>query len=157
MEYIFSIIAIKHSAWLLLGIFLLVVDLIAGTFIFLWFGISAILTGAIVYLHPAIDITWQVGFWLLFAVSSALCWFALNSKRKSKAEKGHIKELLIGELATVTSYNSVTSEGILRVCSTKLDKDEWLFVSEDRVSEGDYVKVTGVSKGGVIKAVFHGN
>ena len=62
-----DIFAMTHWSWLILGLGLLVLELVVPAMFFLWLGISALVTGLVLYLFP--EMTWQVQF-LIFSVLS---------------------------------------------------------------------------------------
>lgn len=64
-----DISAMTHWSWLVLGLGLLVLELVVPAMFFLWLGISALVTGLVLYLFP--DMSWQ-GQFLLFSVLSVV-------------------------------------------------------------------------------------
>ncbi|MEJ2176943.1 MAG: NfeD family protein [Gammaproteobacteria bacterium] len=64
-----DIFAMTHWSWLVLGLGLLVLELVVPAMFFLWLGISALVTGLVLYLSP--DMSWQ-GQFLLFSVLSVV-------------------------------------------------------------------------------------
>ena len=62
-----EILAMTHWSWLILGLGLLVLELVASFLFFLWLGVSALVTAGVLYLYP--DMRWEVQFLLFSGLS----------------------------------------------------------------------------------------
>ncbi len=62
-----DIFAMNHWSWLILGLALLALELVAPFTFFLWLGVSALITALVLFMVP--DMSWQ-GQFLLFSVLS---------------------------------------------------------------------------------------
>lgn len=65
----FDIFSMTHWSWLIIGLVLLALELLAPITFFLWLGVSALVTAATLYVVP--EMSWQVQF-LLFSVLSVV-------------------------------------------------------------------------------------
>ena len=62
-----DIFTMTHWSWLVLGLGLLVMELVASFLFFLWLGVAALVTGAVLWMYPGMQ--WEVQV-LLFSVLS---------------------------------------------------------------------------------------
>ena len=83
----FDIFEMTHWSWLILGLVLLVLELVAPITFFLWLGVSALVTALVLFLLS--DMSWQLQF-LLFSVLSVGSIFV---SRKFLLRQNQISEL----------------------------------------------------------------
>lgn len=136
----FDIFTMAHWSWLILGLALLVLELIAPFAFFLWLGLAAIVTALMTYLLP--DIGWQ-GQFLLFSVLSIISIvlsrkLLLNDKIKSEMpnlnRRGH---QYVGR--TFTLVEAITNgSGKIAV-----DDSRWQ-VTGPNLGQGTQVKVVAI-------------
>ena len=69
--------------WILAGL-LVLIEIITPGFVFIWLGISAAVTGAIVYFWPELDWHYQLVVFAALAIESVVVWILLR-KRLAKA------------------------------------------------------------------------
>ncbi len=98
--------------WMLLGLGLLVAELtMPSGLYFLFFGISAVLVGALVGLDVALTVWMQ---WLLFSVLAIGALLVLRKPLKARLNLGpkeHDIDTLVGEVAIVTEDIPVSGAG----------------------------------------------
>ena len=70
--------------WIVLGFILLILEMLAPGAILMWFGASAIVVGALLFLFPEMGWEWQV---LIFAVLSLVSLFIWKKTRKNVPEE----------------------------------------------------------------------
>ena len=70
--------------WIVLGFILLILEMLAPGAILMWFGASAIVVGALLFLFPEMGWEWQV---LIFAVLSLASLFIWKKTRKNVPEE----------------------------------------------------------------------
>jgi membrane protein implicated in regulation of membrane protease activity len=130
--------------WLLIGLALVVLEIIIPSFIVIWFGIAALLTGVFSWwLH---DLTTQlVIFTLLAVISFSVGWFGFLKKSKARSQAGQSKESVVGEVGIVSRIGGGDfPSGSIRFQIPVLGTDEWDFVSDDPVSVGDRCAIVDV-------------
>jgi len=110
--------------WVALGIFCVIVEIFTPGFLFLSFGIGAILTGLIALIIPSI--TFQI---LAFAVIT-LVVFILSRKFSKKFISSNYEDTnvkaLIGKTGKVTEKIPANEKG-----HVKIGGEEWVAVSKD--------------------------
>ena len=88
--------------WLILGVVLIVLEILIPSFVVIWFGIAALLTGIISCWVT--DLTMQTAiFVVLSALSFAVGWFGFLKNAKSRSQAGQGKESILGERGIVSA------------------------------------------------------
>ena len=99
------IIKMSHWTWLILGLVLLIFELLAPAFFFLWLGVSAMVTAAILFLIP--DMAWQMQF-LIFSVLSVVSIYVSRKYWVNREPKSELPNLnrrssqYVGRVFTLT-------------------------------------------------------
>jgi len=69
--------------WIVLGLILFILEMLAPGAILMWFGAGAILVGGLLYVFPDISWEWQI---LIFSLVSVISIFAWKRLRKTSPE-----------------------------------------------------------------------
>jgi membrane protein implicated in regulation of membrane protease activity len=97
------------SAWIILGVGLLILEILSTSFYALFFGLGALITGLIVYLGGFDDSFTQVAF---FALSSMLSLFFFRNRFLAKFfKKGQEFKEIVDEYAKVSIKIAKNEEG----------------------------------------------
>ncbi len=153
LEWLNANIAYWH--WIVFGLLLILTEIMTVSFILLWFGVSAILVGVLLWLLP-ISLTMQLLIWTLLSLFNVFAWFKWVSPHlKNKTLSGMAKEKMIGQIGTVIDYNSVQPDrGLLRFPAPILGNDEWQFICSDEIEVGSRVIVKEFSGNTLIVNCF---
>ncbi|HOM30210.1 MAG TPA: NfeD family protein [Deltaproteobacteria bacterium] len=139
-------VTVEPWHWLVFGMALLIAELFAGSMVLLWFGLSALVIAILVFLAPALGLTWQLLAWAVCSGLLTVLWFLfLRPKMADRTKAGAGYEALVGETGIVASLRPGESRGTLRFPLPIMGSDEWPFVSEAELSPGDRVVVVDVS------------
>lgn len=68
--------------WIIAGFCLIGIELILPSFTIIWFGLGALLVGALGCLLPGIRPAGQIALWLIASVSFTLLWFKYMKPKK---------------------------------------------------------------------------
>lgn len=139
--------------WLVLGMLLIALEIVLPAFITLWFGLSAIVVGGIVFFLPDLSLSIQIFIWTLLSVITAFLWFKfLRPLSTDKTKAGLAREAIIGQTAMVIQCPTENTRGTLRLIVPFLGSDEWQFIlqTEQEISNGDRVKIVDVSGNSLI-------
>jgi len=133
---------IEYWHWLVFGLCLILAEIMLLSFVTLWFGLSAIIVGCIVWIYP-FSLTVQLMIWILLSIFIVFAWFTWVSPHfKNKSFSGMAREKVLGQTAIVIEYNSVhEGRGTLRFPVPMLGSDEWQFICTDPVEIGSRVIV----------------
>ena len=140
LEWLNANIAYWH--WLIFGLSLALAEIMLVSFVALWFGLSAIIVGLLLWIVP-FSFTVQLLVWLVLSIVIVFAWFKWVSPHfKNKTFSGMSRERMIGQTGTVIEFNSVhEGRGTLRFPAPILGNDEWQFICTDTVDLGDRVIV----------------
>lgn len=123
--------------WILMGI-LLIIEIFTLTMFFLFFAISALLLGVIMWFYPELPINWQLLFAGIFALSSMLLGYYALKKRKQKSNiELDVNDRLgryIGKIVVITQRSHSG------VAKAKIGDTEWRVLVED-AKVGDEVEI----------------
>jgi inner membrane protein len=132
--------------WLLIGIGLAIAEMFLASFTVLWFGLGAILIGLLMMAFPSMSLSTQLSLWIVFSAGFAIFWFRyFRPLMVDKTKAGIAREAAIGESGTVIKTPIGGKRGIVRFTTPILGEDEWEFICEQSVSEGDRVHIQDFS------------
>jgi hypothetical protein len=130
--------------WLLIGLALVVLEIILPSFIVIWFGIAALLTGIFAWWVPSLTPQLFV-FSILSVISFSIGWFGILKNSKARSQAGQGKDAVLGEVGIVSRVQGGEfSGGKIRFQIPVLGTDEWDFVSDDQVAIGDRCAIVDV-------------
>ena len=126
-------------AWLILGLALLALELVAPGTMFLWFGLAALLVGAINFV---VDLSWQhafILFGLLSLVSVIVGRYILRKTARTATDKPLLNERADALVGQVFTLDAPIENGQGRV---KVYDSYWRVTGPD-CPAGGKVRVTG--------------
>jgi hypothetical protein len=132
---------IAYWHWIVIGLILAAFEIFIPSFVILWFGLSAIAVGLLLWVLP-LSFTLQLLIWIALSLLNVWLWFKWVSPRlKNKTFSGMAYEAMLGQVGMVIEWNAASSRGRLRFPAPIVGNDEWLFICEDAVDVGDRVRV----------------
>ena len=137
----------EYWHWLVLGMALMVAEMFTATFVALWFGAAAIVTGGIAWLFPAMGLTGQLLSWTLLSATLSVMWFwKIRPLMKDKTTAGLADKEVIGAVGVVVTPQAETGRGTIRFMPALLGTEDWAFISTDpSLGKGDTARVTGLA------------
>lgn len=137
---------LQYWHWFILGMLLIMAELFIPSFTIFWFGLSALLVGALLWIAPTLSLTWQILLWAVLSVVMAVFWFVVMKPRMvDKTRAGMSREALLGETGQVIRVPDGERRGLVRFSKPLLGSDEWSFICDDPVQIGDRVHIRDVS------------
>lgn len=137
---------ILYWYWVLFGLLLIGLEMVLPTFLTLWFGVGALLVGAVLFIWPDLSLSWQLGIWLVDSTIMVLVWFKfIQPQMKDRTKAGMGREALLGETGIVITVPRDEKRGRLRFPTPILGDDEWEIICQDEINEGDRVIVIELS------------
>ncbi len=143
----FDIFAMTHWSWLVLGLALLAMELLVTFTFFLWLGVSALVTGVVLWIWPGIG--WEAQF-LLFSILSIVSivlsrkYFSRSQIESDLPNLNRRGQQYVGRVFTLTE---AIDNGYGRI---SVDDTRWR-VSGPPLVEGSHVRV--VAANGSVLAV----
>jgi membrane protein implicated in regulation of membrane protease activity len=125
--------------WILAGL-LLILELTAPAFFFLWLGIAAGAVGLILLVFPSIEVETQL---ILFAVASivaVLAWRKYRETRPAKTDQPNLNRRGQQYIGRVFSLSAPITNGVGKVT---VDDSTWKIKGPD-LPAGTHIRVTGV-------------
>lgn len=134
---------IEYWHWLVLGLVLVIVEMLAPTAILLWFGLAAGIIGALMLLLP--DMVWQVQIVLfsIFSISTLFAWKAYVKKHPAQEDATYATlnkrgDDLIGRTFTLEE------DVVNNYAKISVDDTMWKIRCDQDVATGERVKVIRV-------------
>ncbi len=127
--------------WLIAGIVLILIEVFAPGFIFIWFGLGALLTGGALAFWPELEWPAQLGVFLSSALICTIFWFTVGRHWAPKpSQESHLNrrgEQYIGRTFHLTE---AISNGRGRI---QIGDGSWPVSGAD-LAKGSLVRVTGL-------------
>ncbi|TCB38159.1 NfeD family protein [Acinetobacter sp. ANC 4910] len=140
MEFVF-----EPWHWFVLGVLLMLSELVLTAFAALWFGISAILVGILLWLFPALNSTAQLVLWMILSILCTVAWFKfIKPLSIDKTKAGLSREATLGQVGMVIQVNMEHEQIRVRFPMPVLGSDEWNCRTLAHVNVGDRVRVVDI-------------
>ena len=140
MEFISNL---EYWHWLVLGLILIIIEMLAPTAMLLWFGIAAGIVGVLMVLMP--NMVWEIQLVLfsILSVSTLLAWKAYVKRHPAEEDQAYATlnkrgDDLIGRTFTLEE-NVVNNYGKIKV-----DDTMWKIRCVKDVTAGSRVRVVEV-------------
>lgn len=125
--------------WILAGL-LLILELTAPSFFFLWLGIAAAAVGLILLVFPAIDLEIQLTLFAIASIVAILAWRKYRESRPVATDQPNLNRRGQQYIGRVFSLGSPIVNGVGKVT---VDDSTWKVKGPD-LPEGTHIRVTGV-------------
>ena len=135
---------IDHWTWWVIGVVLIVLEMFAPAAFFLWMGISAIITGAFLWVFPSMEWTVQLVIFSIQSILSIIVWrkfFYHISVDSDQPLLNKRAQQFIGRTFTLEA------DMVNGVGKIKIDDSNWRVLAEE-----DYLaqsKVTVIGEDGI--------
>jgi len=137
---------VEYWHWVVFGVLLVLSEIALTTFFILWFGVAALIVGAILFLVPDLSLNWQIFIWTLLSSALAVLWFKyLKPLSIDRTKAGLSRESIVGEVGQVIIAPGEARRGRMRFPAPILGADEWIIISSQPLAAGDRVRVKDVS------------
>ena len=125
--------------WILAGL-LLILELTAPAFFFLWLGIAAAAVGLILLVFPSIDIETQLILYAITSIVAVLAWRKYRETRPVTTDQPNLNRRGQQYIGRIFSLTAPISNGVGKVT---VDDSTWKVKGPD-LPAGRHVKVMGV-------------
>ena len=125
--------------WILAGL-LLILELTAPAFFFLWLGIAAAAVGLILLVFPSIPIETQLVLFAIASIVAVLAWRKYRETRPLTTDQPNLNRRGHQYIGRVFSLDAPITNGVGKVT---VDDSTWKVKGPD-LSAGTSVRVTGV-------------
>jgi inner membrane protein len=114
--------------WWVIALILLVVEILAPGFFFLWMAISGFVTGVLVLLIPAISMNMQVLIFSVLSVATILVWKLYGKKHPTESDHPLLNKRGVQYIGRVFSLYEPIKNGQGKI---KVDDSIWKVHGED--------------------------
>lgn len=125
--------------WILAGL-LLILELTAPAFFFLWLGIAAAAVGLILLVFPAIDLETQLILFAIASVVAVLAWRKYRETRPASTDQPNLNRRGQQYIGRTFSLSAPITNGVGKVT---VDDSTWKVKGPD-LPAGTHIRVTGV-------------
>jgi membrane protein implicated in regulation of membrane protease activity len=125
--------------WIVAGI-LLILELTAPAFFFLWLGIAAAAVGLILLVFPSIDIETQLILFAIASVVAVLAWRKYRETRPVSNDQPNLNRRGQQYIGRVFSLSAPITNGVGKVT---VDDSTWKVKGPD-LPAGTHIRVTGI-------------
>jgi hypothetical protein len=130
--------------WFVLGIVLMLLELAVPAFFLVWFGLGALIVGALVAVYSSAPFALQVLAWTAFSLFFVWLWFKVFKPNIYKSRAGMARGSLIGEVGLVTRDIRPYEKGKVRFQKPILGDEVWESVADEEIRVGQRVRVLEV-------------
>ena len=125
--------------WILAGL-LLILELTAPAFFFLWLGIAAAAVGMILLVFPSISVETQLVLFAITSIVSVVAWRKYREARPLITDQPNLNRRGQQYIGRIFSLTAPISNGVGKVT---VDDSTWKVKGPD-LPAGTHIKVTGV-------------
>lgn len=137
--------------WIVAGLCLIGLELIVPSFTIIWFGLGAIVVGALSSIWPDFPVAGQVALWSAASISFTALWFRYFKPKGDRSHAGMSKEGIVGETGIIIRGTEDSyGRGVVKFRISVLGADEWGCFSDSALHIGDRVKVIDI-EGQILK------
>ncbi len=131
--------------WIVLGITLIIIEAFVPSFSIVWFGLGAVIVGALLWLGLPLGLTAQILAWATMSSVFCVLWFVvLKPRMRDKTTAGIARETALGQVGQVVAEPGPNGLGRVRFSTPLLGEDEWPVRSTDPLHLGDRVTVVDI-------------
>ncbi len=131
-------------AWAILGLVLLSIELLTGTFYILWFGISAFCVALMLAVAPDAPLSQQLFAFSLLSLTSLAVWRYKYQRQGMVSRVGQSHDDTIGKTGRITLAVSPEQNGTIVFTVPVMSSREWTAISDDRLATGETAEVVAI-------------
>ncbi len=128
--------------WVVLGLGLIALEMLAPAFYLFWFGLGALLTGLVTTVLP-LGFAGQWGVWSLASALMVGVWMKFF-RNPDRTRSGQAKEGALGLVGLVTRPVADLSQGEILFQRPVLGSDRWPAVSDRAIPAGVKARIVDV-------------
>jgi inner membrane protein len=131
--------------WIVLGIFLVLMEIVVPFFTIFWFGLGAVVTGLLLAIFPELSLKWQILVFSLSSVGFTFLWFRIFVPRKQEKTGLADEQAAIGQTGIAATRALVPGEpGRVAFSVPVLGEESWLYLADEPIETGNRVRVVAV-------------
>lgn len=123
-------------SWGILGLILLAIEMLTGTFYILWFGIAALCVGVALLVLPSLPASMQLAMFAALSLSSLAIWKLHYKKTATNLRVGQSQGDEIGRVGTITDPVSPKRNGRISFAQGVMGSREWAAIADEDIETG---------------------
>jgi len=131
-------------SWGILGLILLALEMVTGTFYVLWFGISALVLAVLIFLFPGTPLPLQCLLFAGLALAVLFLWRRYYKKNDPDFTIGQAQGEEIGRIGIVIQEVTPHAYGRIQFTQGLMGSREWMAVADGTIPVGAVAIVTAV-------------
>lgn len=131
-------------AWAILGLVLLSVEMLSGTFYILWFGIAALCVSVMLFVFPDMPLAGQLFAFTLLSVLSLAVWRRSYKSNQPALRVGQAQDDTIGKIGRLSAAVSPERNGSIAFTVPVMGSREWAAISDEPIEAGEQAEVVAV-------------
>ncbi len=131
---------LSHWTWWVLGVILLVLEVLAPTVFFLWLGLSALITGTLLWLMP--DLTWttQLFVFAVLSIVSIVIWRHYFKDISERTDQPLLNKRALQYVGRTFTLDEAIVNGVGQV---RVDDSTWRISADEDFPAGTRIRVVG--------------
>jgi membrane protein implicated in regulation of membrane protease activity len=130
--------------WGILGLILLAIEMVTGTFYILWFGVAALIIALMMALFPSTPVALQFFLFALISLASLTIWKLNYKKTSTDSRVGQSQGEEIGRVGTITQKVSAKQPGQIEFAQGVMGSRSWPVVSDEEIEPGAEALITAI-------------
>jgi len=131
---------IDHWTWWVIGILLIVLEMFAPAAFFLWMGISAIITGAFLWVFPSMEWTVQLVIFSIQSILSIIVWRKFFYHISADSDQPLLNKRAQQFIGRTFTLEADMVNGVGKI---KIDDSNWRVLADEDYPAQCKVKVIG--------------
>ncbi len=131
-------------AWAILGLVLLSIELLSGTFYILWFGIAALCVALLLAVFPSSPLALQLLAFSVLSLISLAVWRRKYQAQQSISRVGQSQDDTIGKIGRITLTVSPEQIGTILFTVPVMSSREWMIISDESIDAGEQAEVISI-------------
>ncbi|SNS00827.1 hypothetical protein SAMN05192560_2200 [Methylobacillus rhizosphaerae] len=142
----FGIITMLEPLWIwgILGLILIALEMLSGTFYILWFGIAALGLSLLTYLSPTLGIAWQLLIYAVLSLGLLAIWKRFYQRKSDDSSIGQSRGEEIGRVGTIVETVTQRQNGRITFAQGVLGSREWIAIADETIEAGNDAAIVAV-------------
>lgn len=132
------------TTWAILGLLLLALEMLSATLYIMWFGISAIIMAAIVWLFPSLATSEQIVLYAVLSLASIFAWRHFKIADLPDSKVGQSTGEYTGRVGIVLATISPESNGRIQFAQGIMGSRDWAAISDEYIQNGQKAEIVAV-------------
>lgn len=130
--------------WAILGLVLLGIEMLSGTFYILWFGISALCVALVLAVYPTASLSLQLLAFSVLSLTALAVWRRKYKAQHPSSRIGQSHDDTIGKIGRITAEVSPAQNGTITFTMPVMSSRVWTAVADEAITEGESAEIVSI-------------